>query len=58
MTVELILQIILYVLAVVLAIWAASPPGPRGRRWSIIFLSWACFVAGFALVPALFAAGR
>lgn len=53
-----IFQIILYVLAVVLAVWAASPPGPRGRRWSIIFLSWACFVAGFALVPALFAAGR
>jgi len=49
MTLTRILQIILYLLAIVLAVWAASPPGPRGRRWRIELLSWACFVAAFAL---------
>lgn len=43
------LQILLYLLAIVFAVWAAIPPGPRGRRWAPICASWACFVAAFSL---------
>lgn len=57
MTIVHILQIILYLLAIILAIWAASPPGPRGRRWRIELLSWACFVAAFSLPLLASAAG-
>jgi len=49
MNIVRILQIILYLAAIVLLIWAASPPGPRGRRWRIELIAFACALAAYAM---------
>ena len=57
MTIVKVLQIILYLLAIALLIWAASPPGPRGRRWRIELIAFACALAAYALPLLASAAG-
>ena len=49
MKIVVVLQIILYVIGIALLVIGASPPGPRGRRWRIELLGWACIVTGFVL---------